>query len=204
VTPIDAVSIAVSSIDRRWPHGYLRDMSRQSNDPAGAEVFDVVDESDNVVGRASRAEVHGNPDLMHRVAHVLVFNSAGELFLQLRAPDKDVQPDRWDTSVGGHVDAGESYDEAAGREMREELGIVGAKLEHLYRYRHTNAYESEMVVTYRTVWDAAIDIDLQEISEGRFWSLEEIDAAAPESFTPNFLDELARYRAWADGDRSAS
>lgn len=161
------------------------------------EIFDVVDENDTVIGRASRAEVHGNPTLIHRVAHVLVFDSAGRLFLQRRSPDKDVQPDKWDTSVGGHVDAGEYYDEAALREMREELGIDGADLEPLYRYRHANDYESEMVATYRVRWDGRITTDPEEISEGRFWSLEEVRASDPAIFTPNFLDELGRYRVWA-------
>lgn len=159
-----------------------------------SEQFDVVNESDEVIGRAARDEVHGNPKLIHRVAHVLVFNSAGRLFLQRRAPDKDVQPDKWDTSVGGHVDAGETYADAAHREMREELGIERRTPEPLYRYLHRNAYESEMVATYRVVWDGPISVDPSEISEGRFWTLAEIDAADPSIFTPNFLDELARFR----------
>ena len=170
-----------------------------------AEIFDVVSEDDEVVGRARRDEVHGNPSLIHRVAHVLVFNSAGELFLQRRAADKDVQPDKWDTSVGGHVDAGETYAHAAGREMREELGIADVPLELLYRYRHANDYESEMVTTYRVVWDGPIEIDPAEISEGRFWTLDDIDTADTTRFTPNFLDELARFRAWLnDGPGTAA
>lgn len=158
------------------------------------EVFDIVNEADEVVGLATRSEVHGDPSLIHRVAHVLVFDSAGRLYLQRRAPDKDVQPDKWDTSVGGHVDAGERYEEAAAREMREELGITGARLEPLYRYLHRNEYESEMVATFRAIWDGAILIDPSEISEGRFWELGEIDAADESIFTPNFLDELIRFR----------
>jgi isopentenyldiphosphate isomerase len=165
-----------------------------------AEEFDIVNEADEIVGRATRAEVHGNPDLLHRVAHVLVFNSGGRLFLQRRAPDKDVQPDKWDTSVGGHVDAGESYDAAARREMREELGIESGSLEHLYKYRHSNDYESEMVSTYRIIWDGPIRIDPTEITEGRFWDLDEIASAHASQFTPNFLDELERYRSWAGMD----
>jgi isopentenyldiphosphate isomerase len=164
-----------------------------------AEIFDVVNEADTVVGQAAREQVHGNPSLIHRVAHVLVFRSDGALFLQLRSPDKDVQPGKWDTSVGGHVDAGESYDEAARREMAEELGIEGARLEAIYRYLHRNAFESEMVTTFRTVWDGSIHTDPVEITAGRFWTLDEIEADDPSVFTPNFLDELSRYRAWVRG-----
>ena len=128
---------------------------------------------------------------------MLVFNSDGAIFLQRRSPDKDVQPDKWDTSVGGHVDAGEAYEHAARREMREELGITDAELEPLYRYLHSNEYESEMVATFRATWDGPIRVDPGEISEGRFWTVAEIRSAPSSRFTPNFLDEVRRYEAWA-------
>jgi isopentenyldiphosphate isomerase len=167
-----------------------------------AEIFDIVNEADEVVGRATRDEVHGNPALLHRVVHVLVFSPDGLLYLQRRAPDKDVQPDKWDTSVGGHVDAGEEYLAAAHRELREELGIDlerdnpgAAALESLYKYRHSNSFESELVQTYRLTWAGPIRPDPIEIAEGRFWDPVQIDAEPPGIFTPNFLDELARYRA---------
>ncbi|MFW5880389.1 MAG: NUDIX hydrolase [Spirochaetota bacterium] len=161
-----------------------------------AEILDIVNEADEVIGRASRADVHGNPALIHRVAHVLVFTSEGELFLQRRSPTKDVQPNKWDTSVGGHVDAGETYEDAARREMGEELGIVGVPVEPLYRYLHRNEYESEMVATFRVTWDGPVIVNPSEISEGRFWTLSEIHAEESSIFTPNFLDELTRYRDW--------
>ncbi len=160
------------------------------------EIFDIVDEADLVIGRASRTEVHGNPALIHRVAHVLVFNTGGSLYVQKRADSKDVQPGKWDTSVGGHLDAGEDYLEAAIREMREEIGISSVTPRRLYRYRRRNDYESEMVTTFLVRWDGAISVDPEEISEGRFWMLDEIDAADPAIFTPNFLEELERYRKW--------
>lgn len=163
------------------------------------EVFDIVDESDVVVGTATRSEVHGNPALIHRVAHVLVFNQRGELFLQKRVETKDVQPGKWDTSVGGHVDSGESYEHAARREMAEELSISDVDLDPLYGYLHRNPYESEMVRTFRATWNGAIIVEPSEISAGRFWTLEEIDRADRALFTPNFLDELTRYRKQIQG-----
>jgi isopentenyldiphosphate isomerase len=159
------------------------------------EVFDLVDESDRIIGKAPRDEVHGNPSLIHRVVHVLVWNGRQELYLQKRVETKVVQPGKWDTSVGGHVDLGESYEHAARREMEEELGIIGIPLEPLYRYLHRNDYESEMVTTFTVTWDGPVTPDPAEIAEGRFWSLDEIDRSDPELFTPNFLEELARYRA---------
>ena len=161
------------------------------------EHFDIVDNEDRIVGLATRSEVHGNPDLIHRVAHVLVFNSQGELFLQKRALSKDIQPGKWDTSVGGHVDQGESYYRAALREMREELEIEPEKVEFLYKYLHSNEVETEYVSTYRCVWNGIISTNPQEIIEGRFWSLDDIAQASDSGvFTPNFLDELSRYQEY--------
>ncbi len=164
------------------------------------EILDIVNDEDRVIGQASRQEVHGNPILLHRVVHVLVFNSQGQLFLQKRADDRVVQPGKWDTSMGGHVDAGEIPEEAARRELSEELGITAtANLTLLHKYRHSNDYESELVTTWITLWDDEFNLQKSEISEGRFWDLEEIDLLSattenPGPFTPNFLVELGRWR----------
>lgn len=161
------------------------------------EIFDVVDRDDVIIGRSSRSEVHGNPDLIHRVAHVLVFNTDGELFLQKRSKTKDVQPGKWDTSVGGHLDFGETYSHAAKREMKEELGIEPVRIDFLHKYLHSNDYESEYVSTFIASWDGDFVLHPDEIEDGRFWSLEEIDRRQNEGiFTPNFLDELSRYRTF--------
>lgn len=168
-----------------------------------SEILDLVDREGAVIGRATRGEVHGNPALLHRVVHVLVFDSRGRIFLQKRAEDKDVQPGRWDTSVGGHVDAGESADEAARRELSEELGIPGEQespeLIFLHEYVHSNDYESEMVRTWMCCWNGPMNLQESEISDGRFWKPAEIDLRVGNSpdtgpFTPNFLDELRRWR----------
>src|SRR5205807_7544353 len=88
-----------------------------------AEIFDVVNERDEVIGRQSRSEVH-RLGLMHRAVHVLVFNSRGQIFLQKRSLKKDRQPGLWDSSTSGHVDSGEDYDACAVRELREEIGLL--------------------------------------------------------------------------------
>ena len=161
------------------------------------EVFDIVDADDNVIGTATRNEVHGNPSLFHRVSHVMVFNFNGELFLQKRGLDKDVQPGKWDTSVGGHVDSGETYEVAAIREMEEELGVRDLDITFLYKYKHSNDYETEYVSTFSTVWDGEIVTNSDEIIKGRFWKLDEIESKVSKGiFTPNFLDELRRYKQY--------
>ena len=86
------------------------------------EIFDVVNERDEVVGQAPRCEVH-RLGLQHRAVHVLVFNARGEVFLQKRSMRKDTAPGAWDSSASGHLDQGEAYDACAVRELREELGV---------------------------------------------------------------------------------
>ena len=165
--------------------------------PKKTEFFDIVDENDQVIGQALRSECHGNPALVHRVAHVLVFDSNGRLLLQKRSMRKDIQPGRWDTSVGGHLDPGEGYHEAACREMREELGIGRIPLTWLYYSKIRNEIESENVSTYLARYDGEVRFAPDEIDEVRFWSSEEIDAALGTGvFTPNFEEEWAMWRKW--------
>jgi len=154
------------------------------------EMFEVVDEEDRVIGLAPRSRCHGDPSLIHRVAHVLVFNRRGELLLQKRSANKDIQPGRWDTSVGGHLSPGESYLEAAYREMAEELGIRGISLTFLYFSKMRNAIESENVATYLGEYDGIVVFPPEEIQEVRFWGEQEIEAALGTNlFTPNFEQE---------------
>ncbi len=103
-----------------------------------------MDETDRVIGAASRSEVHGN-NLRHRAVHIFIFNRAGELLLQKRSSWKDRHPNLWDSSAAGHVAAGEEYDATAGRELREELGVTA----NLTRVAHLNASER---TGYEFIW----------------------------------------------------
>jgi isopentenyldiphosphate isomerase len=164
--------------------------------PKKDELFDIVDEQDQVIGQALRSACHGNPALVHRVAHVLVFDRGDRLLLQKRSMNKDIQPGRWDTSVGGHLDPGESYLMAARREMREELGIEGIPLTWLYASKIRNEIESENVSTYLARYDGEVHFAADEIDEVRFWSAAEIDAALGTGvFTPNFEEEWGLWLA---------
>lgn len=160
-----------------------------------SEYFDIVDLSGNIIGQASRKECHTNPSLLHRVSHVLVFNSEKQLYLQKRARTKDIQPCKWDTSVGGHLNPGETYEIAAQRELKEELGITTDGLVHLYDYIWQSECEREMVRTFKIIYDDQIVFDPEEIETGRFWSREEIEANLKTGlFTPNFVKEYLRLK----------
>jgi isopentenyl-diphosphate delta-isomerase type 1 len=161
-----------------------------------SEYLEIVDVNDQVIGTARRSECHGNPQLIHRVAHVLLFDHAGRLLLQKRSPSKDVQPGKWDTSVGGHLDRGETYLAAAAREMFEELGIAGLPLTYLYSYQLRSDFESENVATFTACHDGPFPFSRTEITAVKFWTRTEIDAALGRGIlTPNFAEEWARWQA---------
>lgn len=156
------------------------------------EYFDIVDAEDRIIGVARRDECHGNPALIHRTAHVHVFSSAGELLLQKRAASKDIQPGKWDTAVGGHLARGESYEQAACREMKEEIGIdANPPLEHIFDAKIRNDIESENTRAFRLVSDGPFHFDQEEIDALRFWSPEELaQALGTGRLTPNLEEEI--------------
>lgn len=156
------------------------------------EMFPVVDEQGNILGAATRGECHSGSRLLHPVVHLHVFNSQGDLYLQRRPLWKDIQPGRWDTAVGGHVDLGESVDMALRREAREELGLEGFVPEPLDTYVFESARERELVYTFRTTWDGPV-CPSDELDGGRFWTPDEIRQQLGKGvFTPNFESELRR------------
>jgi isopentenyldiphosphate isomerase len=157
------------------------------------EMLTLVTEDDRVIGPVPRRLVHGNPGLVHRSVHVMVVGTAG-LLLQKRSLAKDTQPGRWDTSVGGHVGYGQSYEEAARREAAEELALDLGELEYLYPSRIRNAVESENIRTYLHRSEGPFRPEPGEIDEARFWTRAEIDAALGTGiFTPNFEEEYALF-----------
>jgi len=163
------------------------------------ELFPLVNEQGVLIGKATRSLCHSGSFLLHPVVHLHVFNASGQLFLQKRSLDKDIQPGMWDTSVGGHVDFEETIAgldwvlPALQREAREELGIIYFMPIFVMRYSFRSPFEYELVHTYYTVFDGLLTPDPIEISEGRFWDPSEILANLGKGlFTPNFEGEVAQ------------
>ena len=138
------------------------------------ELFPIVDEEGRVVGKATRGECHSGTHLLHPVVHLHVFNSQGDIYLQRRPEWKDIQPGKWDTAVGGHID--DFAPIAMGKYVFESLR------------------ERELVYVHRTIYDGPIQPSQDELDGGRFWSLLEIrDAIGQGILTPNFESEFQRF-----------
>jgi isopentenyl-diphosphate Delta-isomerase len=160
------------------------------------EIYDVVDKMDQVIGQATRREIH-QKNLLHRSIHILVFNHLNEVFLQKRSMSKDENPGLWDTSSAGHVDSGETYDECAHRELWEELGIK-AILKPLEKIEACQMTYHEHVQIYTCKTNAIITINLDEISEGKYFDLEVLKSKIknkPEHFTSSFKLIFKKYGA---------
>lgn len=156
------------------------------------ELFPLVDEEGHVIGKATRGECHDGSKRLHPVVHLHVFDPAGRLYLQQRPLWKDIQPGKWDTAVGGHVDYGEEIADALRREVREELGIEDFAPEFLLRYVFESEREKELVHVYKTVCEGEIRPSA-ELDGGRFWTLGEIrEAMGTGVLTPNFENEIKR------------
>ena len=167
-----------------------------SNDPA--EPFAVVDEADRVIGAAPRRKVHGD-NLLHRAVHILIFNRNGELFLQKRSRFKDRHPCVWDSSAAGHVDAGEDYDDAARREVQEELGVT-TRLERVVKLPASDRTGQEFIWLYQGKHDGPFQLAASEIELGEFFPPGLVSnwlQARPDDFAPGFVECWNAF--WRDG-----
>ena len=154
------------------------------------EIFDVVNERDEVIGQQTRGEVH-RLGLMHRAVHVLVFNADGRVFLQKRSMKKDRQPGLWDSSASGHLDSGEDYDACAVRELREEIGLhLSAPPCRLFKLPASVQTDQEHVWIYRCEAEGPFTLAPEEIDRGDWFAPEEVTrwmAERPQDFATALL-----------------
>lgn len=154
------------------------------------EIFDVVNERDEVTGQAPRREVHAR-GLKHRAVHVLVFNQRGEIFLQKRSLLKDIAGGKWDSSASGHLDTGEPYDACAIRELREEIGL---ELQHppkrLFKLDASLETGWEFCWIYRQESEGPFVLHPEEIETGAWFSSAAVTKwvrEQPEDFASAFV-----------------
>ncbi len=154
------------------------------------EIFDVVNERDEVIGQKLRREVH-RLGLKHRAVHVLVFNSRGEIFLQKRSMNKDTFPGAWDSSSSGHLDSGENYDTCAIREVSEELGVkLDCCPKRLFKIEACDQTGQEFVWIYRCEHEGPFVLHPEEIERGDWFAPEFVTrwiAERPQDFASAFI-----------------
>ena len=161
-----------------------------------SEWFPIVESSGFVIGRSSRQYCHSGAKPLHPVVHIHIIDRMSRVYLQKRSMRKDIQPGKWDTAVGGHVSYGETVFEAVHREAAEELKFTDFNPIHLMTYEFESSVEREMVNVFAAVGSYDLCPDLDEVDEGRWWNLSDIDASIGKGvFTPNFESEFAMIRS---------
>lgn len=159
------------------------------------ECFPIVESNGLVIGRSTREYCHGGSKPLHPVIHIHIIDRFCRIYLQKRAMNKDIQPGKWDTAVGGHVSYGESIVEAVYREAYEELRFQEFNPIHLETYEFESPVEREMVSVFAAVGTYDLRPDPEEVAEGRWWPVEDIDANIGKGvFTPNFESEFKMIR----------
>ncbi len=151
------------------------------------EWVPIVDEKGNVLGKMPRSMAHNGSKILHPVVHMHVFNSKGELYLQKRPAHKLIQPNKWDTAVGGHVSADEAVEVSLEREASEEIRLVNFQAQPFKQYVWESEIEKELVLGFITTTDMPLIPDGEEVELGKFWEKEEIEEHLGKAvFTPNF------------------
>ena len=164
-------------------------------EPGRKEMFPVVDPSGLVEGIASRQYCHSGSKVLHPVVHLHIVDRFGRLYLQKRSMKKDIQPGKWDTAVGGHVDFGETLLEALFRESSEELGLREFNPVYIESYVFESEIEKELVNVYAAVGSFTLSPDMDEVDEGRYWDIKDIEENLGKSqMTPNFEQEFIRMK----------
>jgi 8-oxo-dGTP pyrophosphatase MutT (NUDIX family) len=162
-------------------------------DPA-AELVTIVDRDNNITGSATRSQMRA-ARLPHRCSYILVFNSQGQLYVQKRTMIKDIYPGYWDPAAGGVMQAGETYEENAAREVGEELGVLGVELRPLFDLWFEDERSAVWGRAFTCVYDGALTLQAEEVQFVEMMAPDEVlrRAASGEQFTPDGLAVVERY-----------
>jgi 16S rRNA (adenine1518-N6/adenine1519-N6)-dimethyltransferase len=160
-----------------------------------------VDENDKVIGSGTIADGYAK-GIRLRIARIFITNPKGEVLIQKRSDSHKAMPGVWDQSAAGHVDAGESYEEAAERELAEEMGIKNVKLKPLIKYYSEETDEKQFVkkrfnTIFAAEYDGPVKIDQDEVSDFRWIDINELQDwmwRSPRQFTEGFIKALKIYR----------
>ncbi len=158
------------------------------------EYIDVVNERDDVISRTSHDDIY-KYKLTHRIVHVLIFNDEGKMAIQLRSAQKSYMPLHWSTAVGGHVQSGENYLEAAKREAQEEIGIE-SDLELLFKDYYIGEQKiNKFLAIYKTIYNGPFELNSEEVDKVEFFTIEEIKGMVKkgDKFHPELLFILDKY-----------
>jgi len=156
------------------------------------EWVPLVDEKGKIIGKAPRSAVHADKNLLHPVVHLHVINKNGDVYLQKRPINKQIQPGKWDTAVGGHVSINETIEQSLTREVQEEIGITLTNANAFAQYVWKTDIESELVFSFIAIHDGPFFPDKNEVDEGKFWPQKEIIQNLGKGvFTPNFEQEFS-------------
>lgn len=170
-----------------------------SDSSSDIELVDIVDQKGRVIGKATRDQVYKD-GLLHPAVNIVVINKNGQIFIQRRSLRK-ILPLYWDISASEHLKFGESFESAATRGLREELSIeTPVKLlfgKHIqnneYKSQNITLIEYELVEFYGALYDGKIEINQEEVTEGRFISFRELHSLIKNpltKFTPWGLEEV--------------
>ena len=181
-------------------------MSISSNEAAHRAASDAeriawVDDRDQLLGSLPRAELR-DKDLIGRATYILLFNSAGDLCVHRRTLSKAIYPGYWDVAAGGMVQADESYEQSAARELEEELGVFGVPLQAHERFFYDEPGNRVWCAVFSTVWDGPLRLQPEEVLEACFLPVADVLRQALEKpYCPDSLAALKRYRQQVANDQ---